>query len=76
VQEYLIYARTLFHTAQRIFSTNGIMQHDVARELTNREKAMFGDLKLLLGYRHAGYRTNSRADNHAGTGEAFPQSLA
>ena len=24
---------------------------------------MFGDLKLLLGFRHAGYRTESRADN-------------
>jgi hypothetical protein len=63
IAEYLIYARALFRTACRIFSTNGIMLHDVARELTNREKAMFGDLKLLLGYRHAGYRTDSRADN-------------
>ena len=39
------------------------MRYDVARELTNREKAMFGDLKLLLGFRHAGYRTDSRAAN-------------
>jgi hypothetical protein len=63
VAEYLIYARGLFRSARRIFSANGIMRHDVARELTDREKAMFGDLKLLLGFRHAGYRTDSRADN-------------
>jgi hypothetical protein len=64
VQEYLLYARTLFRTARHIFSTNGIMRHYMARELTNREKVIFGDLKLLLGYRHAGYRTNARVDNH------------
>ena len=63
VAEYLLYARRLFLSARRIFSNNGILRHDVARELTNPEKAMFGDLKLLLGFRHAGYRTESRADN-------------
>jgi hypothetical protein len=63
VQEYLLYARTLFRTARRIFSTNE-MRHYMARELTNTEKAIFGDLKLLLGYRHTGYCTDARVDNH------------
>jgi hypothetical protein len=36
----------------------------VARELTNRETAIFRDLKLLVGYRHAGYRTDAKVNNH------------
>jgi hypothetical protein len=63
VAEYVIYARGLFRIARRILTANGVMRHDVARELTNREKGIFGTLKLLLGFRHAGYRTDSRAAN-------------
>jgi hypothetical protein len=59
VGEYLQDANRLFRTARQILATNRVMRHDVNRELTLREKAILGDLKLLLGYRHAGYRSHA-----------------
>ncbi|CAB4017150.1 Hypothetical predicted protein [Paramuricea clavata] len=58
VGEYLQDAQRLFRNARQILAAGGVMRHDVQRELTLREKAMLGDLKLLLGYRHAGYRSD------------------
>lgn len=57
VQRYLVYAEGLFRTARVIFTRSGVMRHAGAREMTNMEKRIFGDLKLLLGCRHCGYRT-------------------
>lgn len=52
VAENQRYANQLFCTARQILTRNRVMRHDVHRELTLREKAILGDLKLLLGYRH------------------------
>lgn len=60
VAENQRYANQLFCTARQILTRNRVMRHDVHRELTLREKAILGDLKLLLGYRHAGYRSDAR----------------
>ncbi|CAB4036212.1 Hypothetical predicted protein [Paramuricea clavata] len=58
VAEYLQDASRLFRKARQILAANNVMRHDVNRELTIREKAILGDLKLLLGYRHAGFKSD------------------
>jgi hypothetical protein len=51
---YLLCVQQIFGTARAILTRNDVMNHHVQRELTMAEKCMFGNLKLLLGYKHAG----------------------
>ena len=59
VAEYIRYANTTLPHRQGNSRSEWNMRHDVHRELTLRKKAILGDRKLLLGYRHAGYRSDS-----------------
>jgi hypothetical protein len=78
IQRYIIYAQRMFHTARELLNHADVMRHAAARDMTTLEKPMFGDLKLLLGYRHAGYHTEVRRKNpwwlqHAPTANQPPQ---
>jgi hypothetical protein len=61
---YIGKARRIFALARAILTREGVMRHHVARLLTVPERNLFGDLKLLLGYRHAGYHTEIGAFNN------------
>ena len=61
---YIGKARRIFALARAILTREGVMRHHVARLLTGPERNLFGDLKLLLGYRHAGYHTEIGAFNN------------
>jgi hypothetical protein len=61
---YLGKARRIFALARAILTREGVLRHHVTRLLTLPEKMLFGDLKLLLGYRHAGYHTVIGAFNN------------
>ncbi|CAB3985185.1 Hypothetical predicted protein [Paramuricea clavata] len=63
VRRYIQYAEGLFRTARALLSRSGVIRHDAGREMSNLEKRVFGDLKLLLGYRFAGYRTVPGREN-------------
>jgi hypothetical protein len=39
------------------------MNHHMQRALNMAKKRMYGDLKLLFGYRHGGFRMQVRAEN-------------
>ncbi|CAB4030247.1 Hypothetical predicted protein [Paramuricea clavata] len=54
---YIGKATRIFGLARAILTCEGVMRHHVSRLLTDAERKIFGDLKLLLGYRHAGYHT-------------------
>jgi hypothetical protein len=53
-----------FRMARAILKRAGAMRHIAPRELSLFKKCIFRDLKLLLGYRHAGCHTQLRMDNH------------
>ena len=61
---YLGKARRIFALARAILTREGVLRHHIARLLTLPERMLFGDLKLLLGYRHAGYHTEIGAFNN------------
>ena len=61
---YIGKARRIFALARAILAREGVFRHHVARLLTVPERKLFGDLKLLLGYRHAGYHTQIGAFNN------------
>ena len=63
VPEYLQYETITFRKARAILTHASAMNHMGVREMQPFEKRILGDLKLLLGYRHAGYRT-TRGDNY------------
>jgi hypothetical protein len=62
LRRYLVYAEGLFRTARALLTRLGVMRHGAGREMSNMEK-IFGDLKLILGYRHYGYRTVPGREN-------------
>ncbi|CAB3983269.1 Hypothetical predicted protein, partial [Paramuricea clavata] len=61
---YIGKAKRIFALARAILTCEGVMRHHVSRLLTGPERNLFGDLKLLLAYRHAGYHTVIGAFNN------------
>ena len=55
---YLDKANTLMQMATQIFTRNRFTNHARLRELTRSEKDLVGDLKLLVGLSHNGFKTD------------------
>jgi hypothetical protein len=73
IQCYIIYAQRMFHTARELLNHADVMRHAAARDMTTLKKPMFGDLKLLLGYRTEVRRENPWWLQRAPTANQPPQ---
>ena len=57
-ENYLQITNQLINEATETLTKNGVTNHSVQRELTRTEKKTLGDLRLLIGYSHNGYKTD------------------